>query len=168
LLLYPQQSLRKLNEWNEFIQSGNRTLIERAEWLQIIIKAFEETISEIEDYDLSTISIVPSIPQSKSAFSQEFPFLNLPIKNDEKKILSFYEYYDESTPFSNEFFYCEMDFLYNLDYEDETIEITANNLVVKILKKRKYIFFQTDDWPVIKIKRKILDNNKDFKKTIKK
>ncbi|GEM_PF-2001156 len=61
-----------------------------------------------------------------------------------------------------------MDFLYNLDYEDETIEITANNLVVKILKKRKYIFFQTDDWPVIKIKRKILDNNKDFKKTIKK
>jgi len=158
----------KLKEWNEFIISGNRILIEKAEWLEIIVKNFEETIEEIEDYDLSTINKVPSIPQSKSYFSQEFPFLNLPIKNDENDFLGFYEYYDKVTPFSNEFIYCDLNFLLNLDYEDDTIELTVNNLTAGILKKRKYDFFQTDDWTVIRIKRKILDNKKDFKKTIKK
>lgn len=156
----------KLKEWSEFIDSGNRTLIERSEWLETIIEKVNNIIESIDSYDLESIKEVPSISSKRAYFGQEFPFLNLPIYYKDKGLIGFYEYFGEGTPYSDKYFYCDLAFLDEMEFHDDTDE-KVEKILLKILKSKKYNFNEIDeDWPVIKLNRNLLDDAAGLKKTL--
>lgn len=156
----------KLNEWAEFIKSGNRTLIDRNEWLGNIIDKVNRIIDVADTPDIATINEVPSIPLSKAYWNQNFPFLNMPIWYKDERLLGFYEYYDKETPYSESWFYCDLAFLFEMKFSEEN-EALAEKEVDRILRKKKYNLIQTEDnWPVIKLNRNALDDDKKLEKMI--
>lgn len=157
----------KLKEWNDFRSTGNRTLIERTDWVQSIVDKINRILENDFD-DLSTINKPYTLKGNKCYIEYTFPFLNIPIFFNDEILVGIYEYFDEEFPFDNQFFYCDYSFLY--DKEDQE-ELDEKNIlhIKKIMIKAGYDFATMTDSeiPTLKIPRKILEEENELKKTIK-
>ncbi|NQY68385.1 MAG: hypothetical protein HRT72_11780, partial [Flavobacteriales bacterium] len=156
----------KLEEWNDFIKSGNRTLPGRAEWVEQIIDMLHETFDSMSDlHDLETIDEQPSVDDRFFCVAQSHPFINIPIYYNDVHFMGLIEYDEEANiPFSSEYFYCEISFLYQMD--EELLDDKSSE-VLEIVERNEYSLLESDGYfSVIKIKREILEDKKIFKKHI--
>lgn len=157
----------KLEEWNNFRRSGNRTLIERGDW---IMKIYEDITTILNEEFGKTVTLKKPhyITRKRSYIDQIFPFLNMPIFYEEEEIIGIYEYLDEELPFDDKYIYCDYAFLF---YNEDSKEV--NNEIISLAKKRmnkagfeliNYYDFKT---PVIKIPRNIFEIESELRKSIK-
>jgi hypothetical protein len=157
----------KLEEWNNFRRSGNRTLIERGDW---IMKIYEDitTILNKEFKEKVTLKKPYYITGKRNYIHQFFPFLNMPIFYEEEEIIGIYEYFDEELPFDDKYIYCDFFFL----YENKKSE-KVNNEIIALAKKRmnkagfELINYTEDKIPFIKIPRNIFEIESELRKSIK-
>lgn len=163
-----KQISNKLKEWDNFNKSGNRSLIERGEWVENI---FEKIKSFIEEYNIDGLSTCKKLcyTTKKNSYYDEmvFPFINLPIYQNNNEVLGLYEYFDEDTTFSDKHIYCEIcqltDFIENKDENERT---NAINRIKRYYQKKDYFgnkvfYFESEDesWtPYVLIDREILEN----------
>ncbi len=148
----------KLNEWNSFRSSGNRTLIERTEWIEGILERINDIFSARED--VSTISSIPKITRN---FYQNntSPFIDIPIYFKDETLLGLYEYCDDQLPFDDKFIYCDYWFWFNDEIEEaimnQQIQLFESYLNINAIDFVRYEF---GDFfvPVIKIPRSIIES----------
>jgi len=157
----------KLVEWNNFRKSGNRTLIERDDWIEKIYEDITTILNE-EFGETVTINKPFYITGKRCYISQIFPFLNIPIFYEEEEIIGIYEYLDEELPFDDKYIYCDYQFLYQNEESEE-----VNNEILSLAKKRmkkaglELINYADYETPVIKIPRNILEIESELRKSIK-
>ena len=158
----------KLVEWNNFRKSGNRTLIERDDWIEKIYEDITTILNE-EFGETVTINKPFYITGKRSYIHQIFPFLNMPIfYKEEEEIIGIYEYLDEELPFDDKYIYCDYQFLYQNEESEE-----VNNEILSLAKKRmkkaglELINYADYETPVIKIPRNILEIESELRKSIK-
>lgn len=157
----------KLREWNNLRDSGNRTLIDREEWIENIIEKVSEILNE-EFEKITTINKAYYVNGKKCYLDYIFPFLNLPIFYEEETLIGLYEYYDEEFPFDKQFFYCDYSFLYEKEENEELNEKDISNIKKQMEKIGfEFTFYSESEVPTIKIPRNILENEMEFKKIIK-
>ena len=154
----------KLNNWNEFINSGNRTLEERGQWVEEVHKNVKKLM---EDYENITVSKICNTTESNSYIENDiFPFLNMKIKQNDKTILGFYEYYDENIAFSKEHIYCDViiEKIENGQIEEEQEIKALQKEVIQYLEKKGFtVHFVNKEFITLKINRKEIQNNRKFK-----
>ncbi len=160
----------KLNDWKKFLNTGNRALEDRDEWIEEIYDWSKEVVDEYGNEDVTTIKRLCRT-SSKDAWIEGsvFPFINIPFNYKDYYLGGFYEYYDESTRFSDEYFY--FDFLVqriNLsEDEDEEVLIEMENKVREQFEIKEYDIIGCEEGIVtVKILRSILNSNIDFKDTL--
>ena len=152
----------KIEEWKSFRSSGNRSLIEREGWIAEIIEIVEEAIQTME-FELNTISRSPRLSGSKKFYvDYSFPFLNIPIVFEEVEIIGIYEYYDEYTPFSEDYVYIDIPFIYEYDLDDGSSQMAFKR--VREFKMLGIEVFENVEYsiPSLKMERKILENKSEF------
>lgn len=153
----------KLNEWNSFRSSGNRTLIERIEWIEGILERLNNIFSTRED--VSTISSIPKITRN---FYQNnvSPFIDIPIYYKDEVLLGLYEYCDDQLPFDDNFIYCDYWFWFN-DEIDEALMNQQIQLFESFLNSNTidFVRYEFGDFfvPVIKIPRSIIESELELK-----
>nr|WP_319401669.1 hypothetical protein [uncultured Carboxylicivirga sp.] len=143
--------ITKLDEWNSFRKSGNRTLVERDDWVSDIVDRTNEVLNENFEF-LSTIKSPAKVTNRTGFFERNFPFLNIPIRKNDENIIGIYEYYDDNLPFDEYFIYCDLE----RDIEEFDIE--------------KFNFFTENGFEIIspygqlilKVPRKILDDENEY------
>jgi hypothetical protein len=157
----------KLREWNNFRNSGNRTLIEREDWIVDIIEKVSAILNE-EFEEITTINKAYSVNGKKCYVDYIFPFLNLPIFYEEETLIGIYEYADEEFPFDEKYFYCDYSFLYE---KEENEELNEKNISYIKTQMKKIGFnltsFSVSDVPTLQIPREVVENETEFRKTIK-
>lgn len=154
----------KLKEWNEFKNSGNRTLIDRFEWVENIIDSINNTLSSFNNIKLVNKNYV-----EKSYNKKIYPFIDFPIEHKEKSIelLGLYEFSDEHTPFNEEYIYCDLPFLFSLEDNDELDVNDYKSIKQKIKKDWSDTHIYNDyEVPILKIPRTELGDIKKIKKCI--
>ena len=158
----------KIEQWSTFLKSGNRHIDDRGEWVESV---FDLVVNIIDDYpdDVSTCNAVCRTSSKNSYITEEvFPFINIPILYNDNHLLGLYEYYDDKVKFSNEHIYC--DFVMNcVDRLKANNELEGiKNKVKDHLRSKGYNLVEfdgdTDYYPVVTIKRNILDDNKVLSK----
>jgi hypothetical protein len=157
----------KLKEWNNFRNSGNRTLIERGDWILSIHARLSDIINEEYGEEL-TINRPVRLSQKKSYVDQIFPFVNIFLSYDDEVLIGLYEYWDVELPFDDKFIYC--DFCFLMDSED--VEEFDDKIILNFKKQMEKAGFDLVNYsdyktPIIKIPRSVLENESEFKKTIK-
>jgi hypothetical protein len=155
----------KLKEWDSFRKSGNRTLIEREEWIEGIISQINNVI-EKNFKDLTTINKPSSIRNSYTG--GVYPFIDIPVSYLENLIIGFYEYADEDLPFDDKFIYCDFSYLYELEENDKL----KNHDYIEINKEIKGLGLKTMKYPdyeihVLKIPRTYIEKDVKFEKLLK-
>lgn len=161
----------KIKEWNEFRQSGNRTLIERDDWLQEIIDLVSEFVNEFAKTKktvLSTIQTIPKLNKSitKSYIDYNFPFLNIPVLYEGEQILGIYEFYDEHSPFSAEHFYIDIPFIWEYEIENELSQKAFG--MARSFKSDNVVIYDKNEYciPVFLVDRTVLTDQELFQKTL--
>ncbi len=157
----------KLKEWNSLRNSGNRTLIDREEWIENLVERINHILNK-EFKEVTTINSPHYINSKKCFYSYTFPFINIPFFYKEEILIGLYEYYDELLPFDEKYFYCDYDFLFEKESKKElTDEIIS--LAKKRMEKLGYelVSYPEYEISVLKLPRTILENEEEFKKTIK-
>ena len=163
----------KADEWESFRKSGNRTLLERAEWVEIIL---ERIISVVENYEeeVTTIHKVPQLSGSKYYIKYTFPFITIPIFYLEENIISFYEYHDEFTPFNENHIYVEFPYLFNyeefnFEYDDLTLQKAFESTKSIKINGIEYLenMVTGDSIPTFKLRRSTLEDAEEFSSVLK-
>lgn len=166
------QIAEKLNQWDNFLKSGNRTIIERHNWVEEIFGKIRDFVNRYGNEDISTInSLCKTSLKNSYVRGQAFPFINIPIRYQDKELLGFYEYCGSELPFDESFIYC--DFIiehsyYSTNKDDETMKETVRR-TKEILQQKGYdIIAYESGMATIRIERKFLENNEEFNKLLKK
>lgn len=173
---------KKLNNWNEFLNTGNRTLEDRMYWIEETYEWCKDAINNSELKEQIAINdLFISKPKGKSQKGKQgwiddlvYPFINIGIyyKEEGLDLCGIYEYFDENMPFSDEHIYFDFvirDFairrIYYQENENE-LEVLANE-VKKIFSNSGYDIFNFKDGIVVtKIPRKVLSSYDKFKATV--
>lgn len=164
------QITHKLNEWNNFRKSGNRTLEDRDDWVREIYEWVKDVVNEYNNEELTTIKKVYETSRRDSWIEGwTFPFINLPIFYKGNFLVGIYEYYDTTFCYSDAYLY--FDFYiqhYNEISKDSNESINKIKLKAKeILENKKYSIIKIDDgFATIKLERISLENVKVFKEKI--
>lgn len=157
----------KIKEWNDFRKSGNRTLIDRVAWYEEII---EKITHIIEPFDLTTITKPQNIKRRRNEdayIDSSSPFLNIPINYNDNCLLGIFEYFDETLPFDDKYFYVDFGFVFSIttikddkDWEDVKVEIQK-------IKSEEISLIDFDiSHATFKVERQILGDNKGLKKVL--
>lgn len=157
----------KLNNWNRFLNTGNRALEDREEWIEEIYDWIKEIVDEYGNEEVTTIKKLYRT-SSKNAWIEDltFPFINIPLQYEGEYLGGFYEYYDDETKFSDEYFY--FDFLVQrihfADNENDELSEAMENKVNEILENKGYDILNYEEGIVtVKISRSILNDYKPFR-----
>ncbi|MGI5921298.1 MAG: hypothetical protein ACOX6I_06135 [Syntrophomonadaceae bacterium] len=166
------QIAEKLTQWDKFLKSGNRTIIDRNQWVEEIYAKIRHFVDNYGNEDIATISSLCRTSLKNSYVrGQAFPFLNIPIRYQDKELLGFYEYCNSELCFDEHFIYC--DFIiepsyYSTNKDDQTSEITVSKAKA-VLKQRGYeIIAYENGMATIKIDRTVLEQDEEFQKLLKK
>jgi Ni,Fe-hydrogenase I large subunit len=165
------QIAEKLDQWDSFLKSGNRTIIERHRWVEEIFKKIRDFVDNYGNEDISTIgSLCKTSLKNSYVRGQAFPFVNIPIRYQEKELLGFYEYFSDELSFDESYIYC--DFIiehsyYAINKDDETLKKTVKK-AKEVLRQKGYNIIAFDSgMATIKIERKILEQDEEFNKLLK-
>ncbi|TAJ14037.1 hypothetical protein DMA11_06705 [Marinilabiliaceae bacterium JC017] len=141
----------KLKEWNNFRNTGNRTLMDRDEW---IINVIEQTNNAVCDNFSSITTINKPTTNSRNVFFPcVFPFINIPIYYNDESIIGIYEYYNNELPFDETYFYCEV----AMELED------IKKRQMKKIEKMDFEIISPYNNPILKIPRTMLEDNNEYK-----
>ncbi len=157
---------RKLNEWNNFRKSGNRTLEDREDWVREIFEYVQEAVEECGINSVTTAKkLYETTKRDSYIIGTVHPFLNFKIDYNGDFIAGIYEYYNEYT-YSEEYVY--FDFLiqeiYNYENRDAEILHKLEDKAREILDSKGYnINGFSDGMATITIPRKMLNNAAEFK-----
>ncbi|HEX3011795.1 MAG TPA: hypothetical protein VHQ70_07105 [Syntrophomonadaceae bacterium] len=161
-----EQISDKLAKWTHFINSGNRTLMDRQKWVHDIFHKIKSFIDNYEGDELTTVnSLCTTNLKNSYVRSQVFPFINIPIRYQDKELLGFYEYYSDELCFDENYIYCDfvIEHSYYIANKEEAM---VNDLVVRaqqVLKEMGYDVIVFDSgMATIKIDREILEKDDEF------
>lgn len=156
----------KLDQWDSFLKSGNRTIIERHKWVERIFEKIKSFVDNYGNDDISTIgSLCKTSLKNSYVRGQAFPFINIPIRFQDKELLGFYEYFSDELCFDDQYIYC--DFIiehsyYALNKDEETM----NKIVAKaekMLQQMGYNIVAFDSgMATVKIERRILEQDNEL------
>ncbi|SHK32716.1 PDDEXK family nuclease [Tepidibacter formicigenes] len=158
----------KLEEWNDFLNTGNRTLEDRPDWIEEIHSWTKEVIHEYDDKSLTITKLCKTTGSNSWATNMVNPFINISIENEEYYIGGFYEYYDEELRFSSEHIYFDfwIQKFNNLNNDAQKLN-GVNRKLLSIFKEAGYDIFKYDEGTAtIKISRKYLQKKEKFKKIL--
>ncbi|WP_378954240.1 hypothetical protein [Pelosinus sp. sgz500959] len=159
---------QKLNKWNEFIKSGNRTLEDRDEWVREIYKMIKDVVREYDNDQITTIKKVYETSNKDSWIEGlTFPFISFPISYKEDYLCGIYEYFNESLCYSEEYVYFDFYIQRISNEEDEDFIQQLEAKVLELLKIKGYsIIVLENAIATIKIKRALLENVGQFKERL--
>lgn len=156
----------KLEKWNSFINSGNRTLRDRQNWVNDIFRKIKTFINNYDSDDLTTVNTLCTTNLKNSYVrGQVFPFINIPIRYQDKELLGFYEFYSDELCFDEKYIYC--DFVIERSYYTaDKDEAMVNQMVTRakqVLKDMGYDVIAFDSgMATIKISREVMEKDDDF------
>lgn len=158
---------KKINQWNAFIKSGNRTLEDRDEWISEIFNLLKEVVEEDNRNICTAKKMYRTSKQDSWITDLAFPFINFYIDYKDKSLCGIFEYFNEEFRFSDKYIY--VDFLIQkIYYSDEcTILDQIKNQVIEIFEEKRYeiIAFESGI-ATIKLERAMLENSNKFKREI--
>jgi hypothetical protein len=145
--------------------------MERHRWVEEIFGKIRSFVDDYEDEDITTISSLCKTSLKNSYVrGQAFPFVNIPIRYQEKELLGFYEYFSDELFFDESYIYC--DFViehsyYSINKDDETMKRTVRK-AKEVLKQKGYNIIAFDSgMATIKIERRILEQDGELSKLLK-
>ncbi|KEH91525.1 hypothetical protein [Clostridium novyi] len=157
----------KLNNWNKFLNAGNRTLEDRDEWIEEVYHWTKEIIDEYENKEVNTIKRLYKT-SIKDAWITERAnaFINIPFYYKDRYLCGLYEYYDEELSFSQDHVY--FDFLiqsiYYKEYKNHEQLEEMNKKSNELIKIKGYKLLNFEEGMMsIKLPRSILNNYNKFK-----
>lgn len=147
-------------------------IIEREKWVQGVFEQIKSFIDKYGDKNVSTIkSLCTTNLKNSYVRGQVFPFLNIPIRYQDKELLGFYEYFGEQLSLNDEYMYC--DFViehsyYTVDKDEENINKMVT-IVKQVLKQKGYeVIFFDSGMATIKIERQVLASDDEFNRLLEK
>ncbi|MCE5287399.1 MAG: hypothetical protein LLG02_16355 [Pelosinus sp.] len=161
------QISKRLNEWNCFLKSGNRSLSERSEYVRKIFQWIKDAVRDCGIEEITTIKKLYVTSSSDSWIEEEvYPFLNFPIYYKKEYLCGIYEYFNEELSLSETHVY--FDFLIQVIFqEDEKYQALMPQIedkVQSLLAEKKYNVIRFENgMATIQLERTLLENNNQFK-----
>lgn len=152
--------IEKQEQWNRFRNCGIRAVHERKDWINNLLDQINEFLQDFHE-KVRTIKKVPQPAITKTYFPQGNPFINIPFYNgDDEYIAGFYEFYDASLPFDDEYIYCEFNFV-NDDIEAKLLKNLKKQVVeFCTLNNLEYCEVGPNLMPILKVKREVFENSR--------
>lgn len=159
-----------LRAWDHFIGSGNRTILERENWVEEIFSQIKEFVEEFGDEELETCSVLSTTSLKNSYVrGRIYPFINVPVKYQGKEIIGLYEYCSD-LPFSAEHIYCDIlvhAIYYSGNRESRNLDI-MEKIALELLKKKGYDIVQfAGGMAAFKVPRGILESPGQFRQFLR-
>ncbi|MGL5255746.1 MAG: hypothetical protein ACRC76_01820 [Proteocatella sp.] len=164
----------KLSNWNKFLNTGNRTLEDRDNWIIEIHEWIKNIISEYHSEEITTINNIYRTKKSHGWITETvYPFINIPIyyKQDKIELGGIYEYFDENMPFSDEHIYFDFVIrsIFDEEYEDENKLEKLKNETKNLFLDFEYELLDFEDGiAVVKIQRNLLNDYDALRKSLTK
>ena len=160
----------KLDNWNNFLNTANRTIEDRNEWIGEIFDWTNKALKEYENKKVTTTKKLCTTSDTNSWIEDlKFPFINIPFQYEDYYLGGLYEYCNGETLFSEEYIY--FDFLvlgiYFCDQENNQLIEAMENKFNEILKKKGYnVFVYGDGITTVRISREILNSYELFEEAL--
>lgn len=164
----------KLSNWNKFLNTGNRTLEDRDNWIVEIYEWIKTILSDYKSGEITTIKDIYRTKKSHGWITETvYPFINIPIyyKQDKIELGGIYEYFDENMPFSDEHIYFDFVIrsIFYEDCDDENKLEKLENETRKLFLGFEYELLDFEDGiAVVKIQRNLLNNYDALRKSLTK
>ena len=157
------QISQKLNEWNGFMKSGNRTIDDRETWIREIYAWVNETIVDFGNEEVTVGKLVETNQRNSWVTGSASTVINLPVFYNDKPLCGLYEYYDEVLHYSSDFIYFDFKILDEERIaEDKRKQVEAKTLELLSAKKYKIVNFE-QFIASIRFERNLLDDKNKFK-----
>lgn len=154
----------KLNEWNRFMKSGNRTLEDREAWMREIYDWVNETIVDFGDAEIITGKLTESTQKNSWITGSVSTVINLPVFYNNEPLCGLYEYYDEVLNYSSDYIY------FDFSVQNTTRLMGENWVEGKVrdlLLSKKYEVIHFEQFcATIRFERKLLDDKNAFKERL--
>jgi hypothetical protein len=149
-----------------------RSILQREAWVEEVFKWVRNYLGSYGNSDITTCSALCTTSLVNSYVrGRVFPFINIPIRYQNKELLGLYEYCGDEWPLSGNYIYCDfiIQSIYYAENKDAGRMSLLENKTRDYFKSLGYEILQFCDGMVtITIERSILEKETEFKNLLAK